>query len=197
MLLPSTLQKNDHPQYFSSTHKCTLCLLRGLVTEVPFVWNRGHGASLVGVLCNCRAWGTRVPAGQHHLVELLYFPGKSEGWALSQAKARSCLNYRSNLAELRICGVNVWNWTVKLCKGLWVVVTCAPMGHRAWGRCAWMSYGAQDILSARQSWQSSGAQLISVLPPFVHFTKKLNWASQTGKKHIRKQAKWAWLVKRC
>lgn len=86
---------------------------RGLVAEVPFDWNRGHGVSLVGVLWNCRAWGMSIPAGQHHLVELLYFPGKSEGWALSQAKACSCLNYQSDLADLKICGVNVWNWTVK------------------------------------------------------------------------------------
>ena len=61
-------------------------------------------------------------------MELLYFLGKSEGWVLSQAKARSCVNYLSKLADLRICGVNIWNWTVRAVQGC---LSCAPMGHRA------------------------------------------------------------------
>lgn len=49
---------------------------RGLVTEVPSVLNPGHRVSLVGVLCNCRAWGVRVPIGQRRLGGITLLPWK-------------------------------------------------------------------------------------------------------------------------
>lgn len=104
---------------------------RGLVTEVPFVWNRGHRVWLVGVLCNCRRGAWEFQQGQHHLGGITLLPWEVRRLEHSQAKARSCLNYRSNLADLRICGLTFGTGQQELCKGLWVVVTCAPMGHRA------------------------------------------------------------------